>query len=63
MIELINQAQIYRFLAKPVNPRELRSHVSEALRRYALFKQTVGKASGLAAGLAGNPERFVSRSA
>jgi response regulator RpfG family c-di-GMP phosphodiesterase len=62
--ELINQAQIYRFLAKPVNPRELRTHVSAALRRYALFKQSVkGNASILAAGLGGNPERLVSRSA
>ena len=62
--DLINQAQIYRFLAKPVNPRELRSHVSAALRRYALFKQSVkGNASVLAAGLGGNPERLVSRSA
>ncbi len=62
--ELINQAQIYRFLAKPVNPRELRTHVSAALRRYALFKQSVrGNASVLAAGLGGNPERLVSRSA
>lgn len=32
---LINQAQIYKYMTKPVNPRELRSHVSEALRRYA----------------------------
>ncbi len=62
--ELINQAQIYRFLAKPVNPRELRMHVSAALRRYALFKQTVKmKESGLAASLGGNPERLVTRSA
>ncbi len=62
--DLINQAQIYRFLAKPVNPRELRTHVSAALRRYALFKQSVkGNASVLAAGLGGNPEGLVSRSA
>jgi DNA-binding NtrC family response regulator len=60
--ELINQAQIYRFLAKPVNGRELRSHVSEALRRYAIFKQSA-KGSGLAVGLGGNAERLVSRSA
>jgi eukaryotic-like serine/threonine-protein kinase len=61
--ELINQAQIYRFLAKPVNGRELRSHVSEALRRYAIFKQSAQAGSGLAVGLGGNAERLVSRSA
>lgn len=42
--ELVNQAQIYRFLAKPVNARELRSHVSEALRRYAAFKASSERA-------------------
>jgi serine/threonine-protein kinase len=47
--ELVNQARIYRFLAKPVNARELRSHVSEALRRYAAFKESRQRAkdSGL----------------
>jgi DNA-binding NtrC family response regulator len=39
VVELINQAQVHRLLAKPVNVRELRSHVSEALRRYAAFTQ------------------------
>ncbi|MGZ5570832.1 MAG: protein kinase domain-containing protein [Usitatibacter sp.] len=38
-IELINKAQIFRFLPKPVNARELRSQVAAALRRYAAFKQ------------------------
>jgi serine/threonine-protein kinase len=62
--ELINQAHIYRFLAKPVNGRELRSHVSEALRRYAIFKQSAqGGESGLAVGLGANAERRISRSA
>ena len=62
--ELINQAHIHRFLAKPVNGRELRSHVSEALRRYASFKQsTKTKDSGLAQGVGMNPGRLVSRSA
>ena len=39
VVELINQAQVHRLLAKPVNVRELRSHVSEALRRYAAFNE------------------------
>jgi len=38
-IELVNKAQIYRFLPKPVNARELRTQVAMALRRYAAFKQ------------------------
>jgi eukaryotic-like serine/threonine-protein kinase len=38
-IELINKAQIFRFLPKPVSARELRSQVAAALRRYAAFKQ------------------------
>jgi eukaryotic-like serine/threonine-protein kinase len=38
-IELINKAQIYRFLPKPVSAKELRTQVSAALRRYATFKQ------------------------
>lgn len=61
--DLINQAHIYRFLAKPVDGRELRSHVSEALRRYASFKQSKTKESGLAQGVGMNSERLVSRSA
>jgi serine/threonine-protein kinase len=36
---LINQAQIYRFLSKPVDPRELRANVAMALRRYAAYKE------------------------
>jgi serine/threonine-protein kinase len=38
-IELINKAQIYRFLPKPVSAKELRTQVGAALRRYATFKQ------------------------
>jgi response regulator RpfG family c-di-GMP phosphodiesterase/tRNA A-37 threonylcarbamoyl transferase component Bud32 len=38
-IEMINQAQVYRLLAKPVSARELRVHVDAALRRYALFRK------------------------
>ncbi len=48
---LINQAQIYKFMTKPVNARELRSHVSEALRRYAegrARRLAEARASGLA---------------
>jgi serine/threonine-protein kinase len=33
--DLINQAHVHRFLAKPVNAKELQQHVSEALQRYA----------------------------
>ena len=39
VIELINQAQIFRFLNKPVNVRLLKSHVHAALQRYLTFKQ------------------------
>jgi len=39
---LINQAQIYRFLARPVDPRELRANVAMALRRYAQYKESSG---------------------
>jgi DNA-binding NtrC family response regulator len=38
-IEMINQAQVYRLLAKPVSARQLRVHVDAALRRYALFRK------------------------
>ncbi len=38
-IELINQAQVYRLLAKPVSATQLRVHVDAALRRYALYKK------------------------
>ncbi len=40
VIELINQAQIFRFLNKPVNVRLLTQHVQSALTRYQSFKQT-----------------------
>ncbi|MEK6594491.1 MAG: response regulator, partial [Pseudomonadota bacterium] len=40
MIELINQAQIFRFLNRPVNLRLLKQHVQTALARYQTFKQT-----------------------
>ncbi|HXZ95470.1 MAG TPA: protein kinase [Burkholderiales bacterium] len=39
VIELINQAQIFRFLNKPVNVRLLKSHVHAALQRYLTYRQ------------------------
>ena len=39
-IELVNKAQIFRFLPKPVSAKDLRHAVAEALRRYATFKQS-----------------------
>lgn len=39
VIELINQAQIFRFLNKPVNVRLLKGHVHAALLRYLAYKQ------------------------
>jgi serine/threonine-protein kinase len=39
VIELINQAQIFRFINKPVNPDLLRQHAQAALIRYQSFKQ------------------------
>jgi len=39
VIELINQAQIFRFLNKPVNVRLLKNHVLAALQRYLTYKQ------------------------
>jgi len=40
VIELINQAQIFRFLNKPVNMKLLKGHVQSALARYCAFKAT-----------------------
>jgi serine/threonine protein kinase len=40
VIDLINQAQIFRFLNKPVNVRLLKGHVHSALQRYLIFRQT-----------------------
>jgi serine/threonine-protein kinase len=39
VIELINQAQIFRFINKPVNPDLLKQHTQAALTRYQSFKQ------------------------
>jgi response regulator RpfG family c-di-GMP phosphodiesterase len=39
VIDLINQAQIFRFLNKPIHIRQLRGHVEAALQKYRAFKQ------------------------
>ncbi len=39
VIDLINQAQIFRFLNKPISVRQLRGHVEAALDKYRSFKQ------------------------
>jgi eukaryotic-like serine/threonine-protein kinase len=39
VIELINQAQIFRFINKPVNLDMLKQHTQTALTRYQSFKQ------------------------
>jgi serine/threonine-protein kinase len=39
VIELINQAQIFRFINKPVNPDLLKQHTQSALTKYQSFKQ------------------------
>ena len=48
--DLINHAHVFKFLPRPVEARELRTHVSEALRRYAAYKEARAGASGLAQG-------------
>ena len=40
VIELINQAQIFRFLNKPVNVKLVRGHMLAALERYLAYKAT-----------------------
>jgi response regulator RpfG family c-di-GMP phosphodiesterase len=40
VIHLINEAQIFRFLNKPVNVKQLKQHVEAALVRYLAFQQT-----------------------
>ena len=40
VIELINEAQIFRFVNKPVVVRLLKGHVHAALQRYLTFKQS-----------------------
>jgi len=56
---LINHGQIYRFMAKPVSGRELRSYVSEALRRYAATRtKPAQKPAGSAQGVGAQPPRL-----
>jgi len=40
LIELINEAQVHRFIGKPVNAAQLRQHVDAALIRYHTYKAT-----------------------
>ena len=40
VIQLINEAQIFRFLNKPVNVKLLKQHVEAALVRYLAFEKT-----------------------
>jgi serine/threonine-protein kinase len=40
VIELINQAQVFRFLNKPVNVALMRTHIQAALKRYLSFRKT-----------------------
>jgi len=40
VIHLINEAQIFRFLNKPLNVKLLKQHVEAALARYLAFQQT-----------------------
>jgi serine/threonine-protein kinase len=39
VIELINQTQVYRFLIKPLDVRQLRGHIEAALGQYRAYKQ------------------------
>jgi serine/threonine-protein kinase len=39
VIELINQAHIFRFLNKPIQVRQMRTHVEAALAKYRAFMQ------------------------
>jgi serine/threonine-protein kinase len=60
VIELINQAQIFRFLNKPVNLKVLQGHVQAALARYRAFKAQPALAAQqkveVPGGLAASPE-------
>lgn len=40
IVELINQAKLFRFLNKPVNVGLLKKHIHTALQRYTAFMQT-----------------------
>jgi hypothetical protein len=38
VINLVNQARLFRFAAKPINLAQLRTHVVSALERYEGFR-------------------------
>jgi serine/threonine-protein kinase len=40
VIDLINQAQVFRILNKPINVNMLKNHLHAALQRFLTFKQT-----------------------
>jgi len=64
VIELINQAQIFRFITKPVNPDLLRQHAQTALIRYQSFKQNphlTRQHQVAAAGAEGVSQRILAR--
>ncbi|HSD99273.1 MAG TPA: protein kinase [Burkholderiales bacterium] len=63
VIELINQAQIFRFINKPVNPELLRQHAQAALIRYQSFKQNphLTRQYQVAAGVAGVSQSILAR--
>lgn len=64
VIELINQAQIFRFINKPVNPDVLRQHAQTALIRYQSFKQNphlTRQHQVAAAGAEGVSQRILAR--
>lgn len=64
VIELINQAQIFRFINKPVNPELLRQHAQAALIRYQSFKQNphlTRQHQVAAAGVAGVSQAILAR--
>jgi DNA-binding NtrC family response regulator len=54
VIELINEAQIFRFLNKPVIVRLLKGHVHAALQRYLTYKQSPELIKAHAVQAAGN---------
>jgi eukaryotic-like serine/threonine-protein kinase len=47
--DLVNNAQVFRFLPRPVDARELRAHVAAALRRHATFRRIPALAQKLEA--------------
>jgi eukaryotic-like serine/threonine-protein kinase len=61
-IELINKAQIFRFLPKPVSAKDLRHQVAEALRRYAATRDSTLSNDG-AGGSGANTAPAIARSA